>query len=298
MADSQGVNEVADVAQPKQIVLPNADETKSRRRVMTSDIVFIKLVPSGKLFERVMEAAYVMYNPKTRARQVKSFLFYHPASHSAYKDTFADYHMAPTEGDGRSLSQLCKDKTVATAKIQDFCQAFTDDLTETFGRDTRHITFVGDHIWQTRSLLYPFMFCQNPWIRLPSKRQLIHFVEYRTFMQPFAVMHTQMAEPFELPQWVFRARADVNAQVNYFDSMIQMALRRSPFDEKDSSETQEPGQVEDDGCEHECDSVCAEALACKHACCDNQECANYAPSYCGQRSANNVCDANGGCGSN
>lgn len=192
------------------------------------DVVFVKLVPSGKLENRILEAAYVIYNPKTRERIAKHFIFFHQPSHEVYGDTFSDYHTAPTESDGRSLLQLCKDKSVAKNTIQDFCTSFSTDLNTVFPSAVRHITFVGDHIWQTRSLLYRFMFCQSPWIKL-RRRSLVHFVEFRTFMQPFAVMHAQLGVPFELPQWIFRAQADVNGQVNFFDNMVQMTLPRSTF---------------------------------------------------------------------
>jgi hypothetical protein len=42
-------------------------------------------------------------------------------------------------------------------------------------------------------------------------------------------MHARLDVPFELPQWVFRAKADVNGQVNFFDNMVTMALPRSTF---------------------------------------------------------------------
>ncbi len=193
-----------------------------------SNIVFIKLVPSGRFEQRILEAAYVIYNTKTGEKgQTQSFVFYHQAGHTVHEDTFSDYHMAPTEADGRCLLQLCQDKDVAKHKIQDFCAAFSADIQKSFPNTTRHMTFVGDHIWQTRSLLYPFMFCQNPWIKLP-KRRLIHFVEFRTFLQPFAVLHAQMDTPLELPQWVFRAGQDVNAQVNFFDNVVQASKRPIP----------------------------------------------------------------------
>ncbi len=189
-----------------------------------TNLVFIKLVPSGRLEGRVLEAAYEIYNCVTRERTSKHFVFYHPAEHAVHEDTFSDYHTAPTETDSRSLLQLCQDKDVAKYKIQDFCQAFSDDLATCFASSTRHLTFVGDHIWQTRSLLYPFMFSYNAWIKLP-RRKLVHFVEFRTFMQPFSVLFAQMDAPFELPQWIFRAQQDVHAQVNFFDEIVQVSKR-------------------------------------------------------------------------
>lgn len=190
-----------------------------------TNIVFIKLVPSGKNECRTLEAAYEIYNVVTRERTAKSFVFYHAADHAVHEDTFSDYHMAPTEPDGRCLLQLCQDKEIGKYKIQDFCTAFSEDLQKCFPPQTRHMTFVGDHIWQTRSLLYPFMFSYNPWIQLP-RRRLVHFVEFRTFMQPFVVLYTQMGVPFELPKWVFRAQQDVLAQVNFFDNIVQASMRR------------------------------------------------------------------------
>jgi hypothetical protein len=252
-------------------ITENANMTKCRTRDTPNGIVFIKCIPSGKLENRCLEAAYAIYDTKTGRRTVKNFIFHHPPSHSVYEDTFADYHMTPSEGDGSTLLQLCKKKETAPHKIQDFCQSLTDDLQETFGSQSRHITFVGDHIWQTRSLLYPFMFCQNPWIELPNKRQLVHFVEFRTFMQPFAVMHIQMGEPFELPRWVFRGKPDVTAQVNYFHSMIDMSIRRMP--------ELQPGDKEagecDGNCEKECElnenertPVCGDDNCCRSICND------------------------------
>ena len=283
-------------------------DTKTENKRMTGpmDLVFVKVVPSGKFECRMMEVAYMIYNPQTRKRTGKNFIFYHRAGHPVYRDTFNDYHMAPTEGDGRSLLQLCKDKTIATMKVQEFCEAFTADLQETFGSSTRRITFIGDHIYQTRAYLYPFMFCQHPWIQTTTgvKRPLIDFVEFRTFMQPFAALHQQMNEPFELPQWVFRAFQDVNAQVNFFDAMIQSALRRSPL-----ADATEPGEllycsnnkcvnfVADENKTTTCettgflpgarvwssDLTPVKFCTCvaESSCCDNQECDNYAPKYCG-----------------
>lgn len=222
------------------------EKNENNKRMMTPiDVVFVKLVPSGKNEQRVLEAAYSIYNVKTRNRITKSFIFYHKNNRAVCEDTYSDYHTAPTESDGRSLLQLCRDKTVAKHKIKDFCDAFSEDLKNCFSNSVRHITFVGDHIWQTRSLLYPFMFCANPWIKIPSRRTLIHFVEFRTFVQPFSVVYTQMDEPFELPQWVFRALSDVTGQVNFFDEVVQLCRRLPKFQEKEVAEEGEVVEVKE-----------------------------------------------------
>lgn len=213
-----------------------------------TSIVFIKLVPSGRNESRILEAAYEIYNTLSRERTAKSFVFYHPKEHAVHEDTFSDYHTAPTESDARSLLQLCQDKEIGKYKIQDFCTAFSDDLAKCFTNTSRHLTFVGDHIWQTRSLLYPFMFSYNAWIKRP-KRKCVHFVEFRTFMQPFSVLFAQMEAPFELPQWVFRAQQDVHAQVNFFDEIVQVSKRPArPLRILKRGERIEPnGQVIEDG---------------------------------------------------
>jgi hypothetical protein len=208
---------------------------QSARVLQTASIVFIKLVPSGHYQQRILEAAYTIYNTQTcNVSCHRSFVFYHGENHPVHHDTFAaDYHMAPTEPNGKSLLDLCANKNIANLTIRDFCTIFSKDLNANFAPQTRHVTFVGDHIWQTRSLLYPFMFSSTPWISFGnprpnsqgSRRKMIHFVEFRTFMQPFLVTHTQLGVPFELPQYVFRAPHDVHAQVKFFDNLVQDVVK-------------------------------------------------------------------------
>ena len=131
-----------------------SEMTRQRRVIHFADIVFIKVVPSGKFERRILEIAYIIYNPRTRTRISKSFLFHHVQDHAVHEDTFSDYHTVPTEGDGRSLLQLCTDPSVAHNTMEEFCAALTSDMNSVFPSTIRDVTFVGDHIWQTRSLCF------------------------------------------------------------------------------------------------------------------------------------------------
>lgn len=187
---------------------------------MTSHIVFIKLVSSGEYEQRVLEAAYVIYDTKSGATASNKSIIHHSASHPVHDDSYAYKHCESVQGQP-PLLELCADKAKSTT-MEAFCKQFTADLKVIPRPKNNRITFVGDHIFQTRTLLMGFMFRANAWIQFNGFTPFVEFKEFTAFMQPFELLNTSVGRKWELPRPVFRAGMDVERSYLLF----QLALNQ------------------------------------------------------------------------